>query len=318
MPSTLDLSLPAAGLSLRRGGATVLENHRYDLGGGVEEGVLAVNRYDGSRGGSGPVLLAESLLSRMAMAAAGTGGMAATLSQTASSQDTELDSTCHMRGFVGSGTLRSGKPRHYYRFQLFPCKSIKVGFDRLALITVLDRNLTAMENILSVLLAILVAVLGALCLSRGFFQDIYSFLFCFVMASCQYCLLKSVQPDAASPTHGYNRVVLYSRPVYFCLCCSLLVLVQCLLDSRVEYPQVTLYGLRLVTEGAVAWARSFLIVFILAFPVTFSLGLLPQINTFVTYLLEQIDMHFFGGSGKGCLVALLLFSSSFKDFFFLP
>ncbi|XP_077530233.1 pecanex isoform X1 [Haemaphysalis longicornis] len=303
LPSTLDLSLPAAGLSLRRGGATVLENHRYDLGGGVEEGVLAVNRYDGSRGGSGPVLLAESLLSRMAMAAAGTGGMAATLSQTASSQDTELDSTCHMRGFVGSGTLRSGKPRHYYRFQLFPCKSIKVGFDRLALITVLDRNLTAMENILSVLLAILVAVLGALCLSRGFFQDIYSFLFCFVMASCQYCLLKSVQPDAASPTHGYNRVVLYSRPVYFCLCCSLLVLVQCLLDSRVEYPQVTLYGLRLVTEGAVAWARSFLIVFILAFPVTFSLGLLPQINTFVTYLLEQIDMHFFGGSATTGLVS---------------
>ncbi|CAN7994353.1 unnamed protein product [Ixodes pacificus] len=118
------------------------------------------------------------------------------------------------------------------------------------------------------------------------------------MASCQYSLLKSVQPDAASPTHGFNRVVLYSRPVYFCLCCSLLVLVQFLSVSEVQYPQVTLYGMRLFTDSAVTWARSFLIVFILAFPLTFSLGLLPQINTFVIYLLEQVDMNLFGGSGN--------------------
>ncbi|KAL1473522.1 hypothetical protein MTO96_038603, partial [Rhipicephalus appendiculatus] len=305
-PSALDLSLPsgmgAAALGLRRGGATVLEN-RFDLG---AAGEAAGVRFDGSRGSSGPVLLAESLLSRMAMAAAANGGGVgpATLSQTASSQDTELDSTCHMR-FVGSGTLRGSKPRHYYRFRLLPCKSIKVGFDRLALITVLDRNLTVVENVLSIVLAVLVAVLGSLCLSQGFFQDIYSFLFCFVMASCQYCLLKSVQPDAASPTHGYNRVVLYSRPVYFCLCCSMLMLVQFLLDSNIEYPQVTLYGVRLVTDAAVAWARSFLIVFILAFPVTFSLGLLPQVNTFVTYLLEQIDMNLFGGSATTGLVSAI-------------
>ncbi|KAH6924752.1 hypothetical protein HPB50_023787 [Hyalomma asiaticum] len=295
VPSTLDLSLPsgvgAAALGLRRGGATVLEN-RFDLG---AAGDAAGVRFDGSRGSSGPVLLAESLLSRMAMAAAANGGGVgpATLSQTASSQDTELDSTCHMR-FVGSGTLRGGKPRHYYRFRLLPCKSIKVGFDRLALITVLDRNLTVMENVLSIVLAVLVAILGSLCLSRGFFQDIYSFLFCFVMASCQYCLLK-----------GYNRVVLYSRPVYFCLCCSMLMLVQFLLDSNIEYPQVTLYGVRLVTHAAVSWARSFLIVFILAFPVTFSLGLLPQVNTFVTYLLEQIDMNLFGGSATTGLVSAI-------------
>lgn len=116
-----------------------------------------------------------------------------------------------------------------------------------------------MENILSVTLAILVAALGALCLTMGFFQDIYSFLFCFIMASCQYSLLKSVQPDAASPTHGYNRVVLYSRPAYFCLCCSLLILIQFLIDSSVSYPDVTLYGMRIFTESAVLWARSFLI-----------------------------------------------------------
>lgn len=40
-------------------------------------------------------------------------------------------------------------------------------------------------------------------------------------------------------------------------------------------------------------------VFALCFPVIFLFGLLPQVNTFVMCLLEQIDMHVFGGSGKG-------------------
>lgn len=39
-------------------------------------------------------------------------------------------------------------------------------------------------------------------------------------------------------------------------------------------------------------------VFALCFPVIFLFGLLPQVNTFVMCLLEQIDMHIFGGTGK--------------------
>ena len=34
------------------------------------------------------------------------------------------------------------------------------------------------------------------------------------------------------------------------------------------------------------------------FPITFLVGLLPQVNTFTIYLLEQVDMHFFGGTGE--------------------
>lgn len=37
--------------------------------------------------------------------------------------------------------------------------------------------------------------------------------------------------------------------------------------------------------------------FTYCFPITFLLGLFPQINTFVIYVLEQIDIHFFGGTG---------------------
>lgn len=38
--------------------------------------------------------------------------------------------------------------------------------------------------------------------------------------------------------------------------------------------------------------------FTYCFPITFLVGLFPQINTFTIYLLEQIDMHFFGGTGS--------------------
>lgn len=40
------------------------------------------------------------------------------------------------------------------------------------------------------------------------------------------------------------------------------------------------------------------VVFTLSFPVIFLFGLLPQVNTFLMCLLEQVDMHMFGGTGK--------------------
>lgn len=39
-------------------------------------------------------------------------------------------------------------------------------------------------------------------------------------------------------------------------------------------------------------------VFLYCFPAISLLGLFPQIDTFCVYLLEQVDMLFFGGSGK--------------------
>ena len=42
----------------------------------------------------------------------------------------------------------------------------------------------------------------------------------------------------------------------------------------------------------------FLAGFILGFPLIFLVGLLPQVNTFLMYILEQLDMHVFGGTGK--------------------
>ena len=64
---------------------------------------------------------------------------------------------------------------------------------------------------ISVMMAVVVGGLGALILSRNIYYDFWIFVFCFIIAGCQYSLLKSVQPDAASPMHVSRAVnALYS------------------------------------------------------------------------------------------------------------
>ncbi|KAH1026647.1 pecanex-like protein 1 isoform X2 [Dendroctonus ponderosae] len=177
------------------------------------------------------------------------------------------------------------RTKSYYKVKLLPWR---LTMDRLGLLAMLDRNLTMLETCLSVILGVLVSVLGAALLHLEFYKDALAFVFCMVIASAQYSLLKSVQPDAASPTHGFNRVIAYSRPVYFCLFSSLVIV----LHFSVTSPDQT-YLLA---------ARDFLAVYILFFPLLFSFGLFPQINTFVMYFLEQVDIHVFGGNAMCNLV----------------
>ncbi|XP_052007085.1 pecanex-like protein 1 isoform X2 [Xyrauchen texanus] len=198
----------------------------------------------------------------------------------------------------------ANKTKQYYRFWLMPYLWVGLHFDRLTLLALFDRNREVLENVLSVALAVLVAFLGSVLLVHGFFTDIWVFQFCLVIASCQYSLLKSVQPDSSSPRHGHNRIIAYSRPVYFCLCCGLIWLlhygsVNCSSSS------VSLYGVSLNSSSLLSQARDLLIVFTLCFPVIFFIGLLPQINTFVMYLLEQLDIHVFGGNACTSLLSAL-------------
>lgn len=46
------------------------------------------------------------------------------------------------------------------------------------------------ENVLAILLMIFVSFLGFLIMNQGYCKDIWVFLFCLIMASCQYSLLK--------------------------------------------------------------------------------------------------------------------------------
>uniref|UniRef100_A0A670ZH62 Pecanex-like protein n=1 Tax=Pseudonaja textilis TaxID=8673 RepID=A0A670ZH62_PSETE len=177
-------------------------------------------------------------------------------------------------------------PRQYYKFWLLPGHWMRVRYDRLALLALLDRNRQVAENVFVVFLVTLVAFLGYLLLLQGFFQDIWVFQFCVVIASCQYSLLKSVQPDAASPMHGHNWIIAYSRPVYFCVACLLIWLLD--LCARIgPFPPIALYDITLFSTDFFYCTRDVAIVFTLCFPAIFLFGLLPQVNTCFMYLLEQ-------------------------------
>lgn len=52
------------------------------------------------------------------------------------------------------------------------------------------RNKYKIEAVVSVLLAVLVAVLGYWLLLAEFFKDFWIFVFCFVLAGCQFSLIK--------------------------------------------------------------------------------------------------------------------------------
>ncbi|XP_038621911.1 pecanex-like protein 1 isoform X1 [Tachyglossus aculeatus] len=196
------------------------------------------------------------------------------------------------------------KIKHYYRFWILPQIWIGINFDRLTLLALFDRNREILENVLAVILAILVAFLGSILLIQGFFRDIWVFQFCLVIASCQYSLLKSVQPDSSSPRHGHNRIIAYSRPAYFCLCCGLIWLLD-YGSQNLPTTKFKFYGMVFSKPLLLISARDLVIVFTLCFPIVFFIGLLPQVNTFVMYLCEQVDIHVFGGNATTSLLAAL-------------
>ncbi|KAJ8972889.1 hypothetical protein NQ317_008510 [Molorchus minor] len=195
------------------------------------------------------------------------------------------------------------RTRSYYKFRLFPWTYIKVTLDRLKLLALLDRNLTLSETLLSAILGILVSILGAILLYSDFYKDLSAFILCFVIASCQYSLLKSVQPDAASPTHGFNRVIAYSRPIYLCIFSVIILILDANITDSTKQSGYDLVSFDLTHQQTLLVARDFLIKFVLLFPVLFSLGLFPQINTFIMYFLEQVDMYIFGGNAMSSLLA---------------
>lgn len=62
-------------------------------------------------------------------------------------------------------------------------------------------------------------------------------------------------PDSSQLTpQGHNWVIAYSRPVYFCICCLLIWLLDAL-GSAQPFPPVSLYGLTLFSASFFFCAR---------------------------------------------------------------
>ena len=140
-----------------------------------------------------------------------------------------------------------------YKWKLGKAFHIPVPFDHYFLISMFDRNKCFIELFFSILVSVLVSVFASLVIYEQIYDDLFLVVFCFIVASCHYSLLKSVQPDSSSPIHGFNSLTALSRPIYFCIICSATLLLRRLSASDHQlaesllqfFQKFTLYGFQL-------------------------------------------------------------------------
>ena len=213
-----------------------------------------------------------------------------------------------------------------YKWKLTNSLSINIPFDHFSLLAMLDKNRNLIELISCIFMATCVSMFAALILCEQIYDDFVLVLFCFIVASCHYSLLKSVQPDSSSPIHGFNRLTPLSRPIYFCLLCISIIFLRFLTEpanswfhryhdsitgtiaSKLVYFFENFwccYGYCL-RKSHLDMTLGFLEIFLLFFPLLFTFGMFPQISTFTLCVLEQIDMHCFGGTAMNNLVGAFL------------
>lgn len=233
--------------------------------------------------------------------------------QTAGNQSTQRSAINRMAfadsmfwGHCNLPIEKKTQPKRYYKFPIKCLKrEIKISMDRLQLLALFDRDYGTFQAIASILVGVCCSMLGAYVLQLDFYRDICAFIFCFVMAGSQYSLLKSVQPDASSSTHGDDAR--YSRPIYFCLCTSILIISHHLCGAVAsDDTHLTLFGFPFTTQAFFCSIKELMSIILLLFPILFSFGLFAQVNTFLMYVLEQFDMHLFGGNAVCSLMSAFL------------
>lgn len=223
-----------------------------------------------------------------------------------------------------------------------------------------------MHVALNLLFTAAVASLGFAVVHWGQVGVSLSMLVSYGTTTCLYSLIKSVQPDTASPIHGFNRLIIYSRPLLFCLAAMLFVGMQ-LLPSATgavegepleQFPQLAslfdcvwrgpmiggcsvAYGLyacdgtgvdeeecplaykaarmsdlaaaqpSTFADQLLLWnANRYVLYALCALPLIILCGIVPQLDTGLHTVLEQLDIHLLGGSGEyTCVLRLRLFGA---------
>jgi hypothetical protein len=112
-------------------------------------------------------------------------------------------------------------------------QGVKIKLNRLSLTALFDRNNSWFSIAFDVWLAAMVTLLASMLIARGVFMDFSLFIFAFVIASSQFSLLKSVQPDAASPVHGFNWYHLWVIVIQIYFQASLLLPSNLFLHPRI-------------------------------------------------------------------------------------
>lgn len=199
-----------------------------------------------------------------------------------------------------------------YKWKLTNSLTINIPFDHYFLLAMLDRNQNVLELVLSIVISALVSIFASLILCQEIYDDMLLIIFCFIVASCHYSLLKSVQPDSSSPIHGFNSLTALSRPIYFCLTCAIILILRYAISSSSSefhvanlLEKVPVYGFSL-NFTHFKKCLEILEMILLFFPVIFTVGLLPQISTFCLCVMEQCDMYLFGGTAMNNLPGAFL------------
>ncbi len=168
-----------------------------------------------------------------------------------------------------------------------------IWFSRADLLSVLDKTSNSWEICSCVLLSMLCIFLAFE--AATLYSDMEIIFMWAVVASSLFCLLKSVQPDSASPSFQ-DRSLAFSRAIYFCLFACLAVAFD-----GAEATPVTIYGVSLFSRDSFATARDVMMYSILAMPAAFAIGLFPRWRTAAHWLFEQIAIHVFGSGGTRSL-----------------
>ena len=186
-------------------------------------------------------------------------------------------------------------------------KEFVLPFDRLQLTSMMDRMHYFHENVVCVILVFLTAYMGLLLSHK--FSDVALIALWGSVASSQYALLKSVQPDSGCLILD-TRTAAYTRALMLCAFGGLILLFDYGASHSLPTSPTTpeFYGIPYPSPAVLSVFSEILQTCVLCSPAIFLFGILPQWKTLVHYILEQIDLHVYGGAGTPSLAAATVVS----------
>eukprot|EP00002_Diphylleia_rotans_P026387 TRINITY_DN5254_c0_g1_i7.p1 TRINITY_DN5254_c0_g1~~TRINITY_DN5254_c0_g1_i7.p1 ORF type:complete len:1167 (+),score=193.48 TRINITY_DN5254_c0_g1_i7:86-3586(+) len=169
-----------------------------------------------------------------------------------------------------------------------------VSFGRPLLEEIMDRDQKTLHALSSIICCALTSWIGFDIMS--YYYDINKFILCVALASCHFSLLRRPHPESHTMAIG-SALSSFSRSFYIILFGSSILACQSVLDNYGPQEKFDIYGHIWRTSDLLQNIRDIFVNSVLFLPVIFFLGLLPQVDTLLTFLLEQTHIHVFGGSG---------------------
>ncbi|KAJ3428678.1 protein pecanex [Anaeramoeba flamelloides] len=195
---------------------------------------------------------------------------------------------------------------------------IEVFFNRRELETFFDRDYKNLSIFFSILSCVCISFFSFL-VSEWFYNTYFLLLFVSV-ATAQYSLLKSPQPDSTSTKPGSGESV-YSRSMYITFF-SICIIILKLCEYSIRNGIMVFLGYYFRMSYFFDFAVMLLQIILITLPLLFLFGIFPRPTTFLMYICEQVNIYFLGGTAsisvigsllqaaKGILLVLILFMLS--------